>query len=152
MTSHPLDRLTADEIARNRTILDKAGLVGGTTRFPLVMLVEPSKRDVLAWSPGDTLDRQVRTTLLDRSTGAVEEVVVSLTHEEVVGQRTVDVVAEGQPPIMGEEFVLVEKVLWADDDWCAAMARRGLTEPERIRVSAQLLQLIEAAAPTVPHP
>ena len=57
MTSHPLDRLTADEIARNRTLLDKAGLVGATTRFPLVMLVEPPKRDVLAWRPGDVLDR-----------------------------------------------------------------------------------------------
>ena len=40
MTSHPLDRLTADEISQNRTILDKAGLVGATTRFPLVMPVE----------------------------------------------------------------------------------------------------------------
>ena len=136
MTSHPLDRLTADEIAANRTVLDKAGLVGESTRFPLVMLAEPAKRDVLAWRPGDPVDRRVRTTLLDRATGAVEEVLVSLTEEEVVGRRTVDVVAEGHPPIMGEEFDLVEQVLWSDRGWCAAMAERGLTEPERIRVSA----------------
>ncbi|NUR06858.1 MAG: primary-amine oxidase [Nocardioidaceae bacterium] len=136
MTGHPLDRLTADEIAHNRTVLDKAGLVGATTRFPLVMLVEPTKGDVLAWRPGDPVNRRVRTTLLDRGTGEVEEVVVSLTAEEVVGRRTVDVVAEGQPPIMAEEFALVERVLWADAGWCAAMARRGLTEPRRIRVSA----------------
>jgi primary-amine oxidase len=133
---HPLDRLTADEIALSRTILDKAGLVGPNTRFPLVMLVEPAKSDVLAWQPGDRLDRRVRTTLLDRGTGEVEEIVVSLTDEEVLDRRTVDVVAEGQPPIMAEEFVLVEKVLWSDQRWCAAMARRGLTDPERIRVSA----------------
>ncbi|HEX5562063.1 MAG TPA: primary-amine oxidase [Nocardioidaceae bacterium] len=133
---HPLDRLTAAEIARNRVVLDKAGLIGPATRFPLVMLAEPAKADVLAWAPGDPVRRRVRTVLLDRGTGAVTEVTVSLDDDEVVAQRTVDVVAEGQPPIMGEEFDLVEKVLWADDAWCAAMARRGLDDPRRVRVSA----------------
>ena len=58
----------------------------------------------------------MRTVLLDRETGAVEEVVVVLsTDEVVVRQRTVDVVREGQPPIMGEEFELVEEILWADE-------------------------------------
>jgi primary-amine oxidase len=135
-TDHPLDRLTADEIARNRVVLEKAGLVSPTTRFPLVLLAEPAKGDVLAWTPGDTLDRRVRTTMLDRHTGEVTEVLVSLTDEAVLTTRTVDVVAEGQPPIMGEEFDLVEKILWSDGAWCAAMARRGLDTPERIRVSA----------------
>ena len=136
MSPHPLDRLTTEEIAHNRTVLDKAGLVGPSTRFPLVMLVEPAKSEVLAWPDGGPVDRRVQTVLLDRETGAVEEVVVSLTDEVVVSQRSVDVVREGQPPIMGEEFELVEKVLWSDEGWCAAMALRGLTTPERIRVSA----------------
>ncbi len=81
MSQHPLDRLTAEEIVHNRTILDKAGLVGPSTRFPLVMLVEPAKSAVLAWPDGDPVDRRVQTVLLDRSTGAVEEVVVSLADE-----------------------------------------------------------------------
>ena len=136
MSPHPLDRLTTEEIVHSKAVLDKAGLVGPTTRFPLVMLVEPAKSEVLAWPGAGPVDRRVQTVLLDRQTGAVEEVVVSLTHEVVVSQRSVDVVREGQPPIMGEEFELVEKVLWSDDRWCAAMALRGLTTPERIRVSA----------------
>ena len=37
---------------------------------------------------------------------------------------------------MAEEFDLVEKVLWSDANWRAAMAKRGLTDPARIRVSA----------------
>ena len=49
MSQHPLDRLTTEEIAHNRTVLDKAGLVGPSTRFPLVMLVELAKSEVLAW-------------------------------------------------------------------------------------------------------
>ena len=135
-SAHPLDRLTADEIELNRLVLDKAGLVGPATRFPLVLLDEPPKADVLAWRPGDLLDRRVRTVLLDRRTGEVLEVVTSLTQQAAVSTRIVDVRREGQPPIMGEEFDLVEKILWADQGWCAAMARRGLTEPDRIRVSA----------------
>ena len=134
--THPLDRLSAEEISANRTVLDKSGLVGPSTRFALVLPAEPPKTEVLAWHPGTAWDRKVRTVLLDRATGAVEEVVVSLSTEEVVERRTVDVTREGQPPILGEEFGLVEEILWGDDAWCAAMARRGLEDPRRIRVSA----------------
>ncbi|BCY10746.1 amine oxidase [Actinoplanes sp. L3-i22] len=134
--THPLDRLTRDEIAHNRRILDEHGLIGPATRFPLVMLVEPAKAAVLAHRPGDPWDRRVGTVLLDRATGEVRDVLVSLTDGKVLDARVVDVRAEGQPPIMGEEFALVEKILWAAPEWCAAMARRGLTEPSRIRISA----------------
>ena len=134
--THPLDRLTRQEIEANRDILDKAGLIGTDTRFPLVMLREPGKAQVLAWQPGDAWDRQVCTILLDRRSGEVREVVVSLTERAVVSQRDIDVRAEGQPPIMAEEFDLVEQILWADPAWCAAHARRGLDDPRQIRVSA----------------
>ncbi|MFD7154110.1 primary-amine oxidase [Kribbella sp. NPDC059898] len=134
--THPLDRLSAAEIDHNRSILEAAGLIGPATRFPLVQLAEPGKADVLAWQPGRPWDRRVCSVLLERGTGIVTEVVVSLTEGEVVSRREVDLVDEGQPPIMGEEFDLVERILWADEKWCAAMARRGLTTPERIRISA----------------
>ncbi len=136
MAQHPLDRLTADEIAENRRILDADGLVGPATRFPLVLLAEPGKHEVLSWADGDPVPRTVRTVLLDRATGEVSEVVTSLTDATVVSRRRVDVATEGQPPIMAEEFTLVEEILWADDAWCAAMRRRGLDDPRRIRISA----------------
>ena len=136
MSQHPLDRLTGGEIELNRMILDRAGLVWPTTRFPLVMLHEPPKREVLAWEPAHLTDRRVRSVLLDRATGQVTEVITSLTTATVLSSRIVDVRSEGQPPIMAEEFDLVEKVLWSDANWRAAMAKRGLTDPARIRVSA----------------
>ena len=136
MSKHPLDRLTGGEIELNRMILDRAGLVRPTTRFPLVVLHEPPKREVLAWEPAHLTDRRVRSVLLDRATGQVTEVVTSLTTATVLSSRIVDVRSEGQPPIMAEEFDLVEKVLWSDANWREAMAKRGLTDPARIRVSA----------------
>lgn len=134
--THPLDRLSAEEIELNRSILDEAGLLGADTRFPLVQLDEPSKATVLAWRPGQAWDRRVRSVLLDRADGGVTEVVASLSERRVVERRAVDLLTEGQPPIMKEEFDLVERILWNDPGWCEAMARRGLTVPERIRISA----------------
>ena len=43
--THPLDRLSAEEIELNHAILDGAGLIGASTRFPLVQLDEPAKAD-----------------------------------------------------------------------------------------------------------
>ncbi|GAB2827496.1 primary-amine oxidase [Actinocorallia aurea] len=134
--NHPLDRLSREEIARNRELLDAAGLVTAHTRFTLVALHEPAKADVLAWRAGDPVDRRVRSLLLDRASGEAREVVVSLTGGEVVAQRVVDVVAEGQPPILLEEFALVEEILWKDAAWARAMERRGIFDPKRVRVSA----------------
>ncbi|ATY12476.1 tyramine oxidase [Amycolatopsis sp. AA4] len=134
--AHPLSRLTEDEVARNRALLADAGIATESTRFALVSLLEPAKAAVLAWQPGDPVDRRVRSLLLDRRSGAVRAVVVSLTSGEVVADRAVDVVAEGQPPILHEEFDLVEDILWKDEAWNAAMRRRGVDEPRSVRISA----------------
>ncbi len=134
--AHPLSRLTEDEVARNRALLTGAGIATESTRFALVSLLEPAKAAVLAWRPGDPVDRRVRSLLLDRKTGAVRETVVSLASGEVVADRAVDVVAEGQPPILHEEFDLVEEILWKDEAWNAAMRRRGVDEPRSVRISA----------------
>ncbi|WP_255407956.1 MULTISPECIES: primary-amine oxidase [Amycolatopsis] len=134
--NHPLARLTRDEVARNRELLHDAGIATADTRFALVSLHEPAKAEVLAWAPGQALDRRVRSLLLDRRTGEVREVLVSVTEGRVLADRVVDVVAEGQPPILHEEFDLVEEILWKDEAWNAAMRRRGITEPRSVRVSA----------------
>ncbi|NAZ77045.1 primary-amine oxidase [Kineococcus sp. T13] len=136
VSAHPLDRLSAEEIETNREVLTAAGLVHAGTRFPLVTLAEPAKADVLSWKPGDPLERRVRTILLDRADGTVTEVLTSLSAREVVSTRAVDVRTEGQPPIMLEEFDIVEQTLWAHEGWNAAMTRRGISEHRRVRISA----------------
>ena len=70
LPSHPLDPLTAEEFARAREILAAAGKMGPTVRTPVVRLEEPAKDAVLAWRPGEPIDRRVRATLLDVATGS----------------------------------------------------------------------------------
>ncbi|MCR2817494.1 primary-amine oxidase [Microbacterium sp. zg.Y1090] len=131
--SHPLDRLTSSEIQANRDIVLGAGFDDATTAFMLVNLIEPDKAAVLE---GSAHDRRVGNVVMDRVTGAVHEVTVDLVARAVVGQREVDVIAEGQPPIVEDEFERVEHLLRAEPQWVAAMARRGIEDVSLVRISA----------------
>jgi primary-amine oxidase len=132
-SAHPLDRLSADEIDTARRIVDEQGLLSPTTRFALLALDEPPKEQVLAFRPGDRIDRRVRALLLDVATGAVRSVVVSLTKGAIDIDVRVDPAVDGQPPILLEEFIAVDEIVKADDGWRAAMARRGVVDLDLVR-------------------
>lgn len=117
---HPLDPLTADELAAGRAVLEAQGLITETTRFPQVLPVEPDKAAVLA---GARTDRRIQFTLLDTATGESADAVVSVTGGELVGHEKC---GEGQPPYLFEEYDLAEAVTKASPEWQAAMQRRGL--------------------------
>jgi primary-amine oxidase len=113
-----------------------AGLLADPVRFAYYGLAEPPKDEVLGDSsqPGP-VDRRLRAFLLNLKTGESTDVVVSLTEGSVVSARTVDTAAEGQLPIVESEYHLVEEIMAADQDWQAAMARRGLTDMSKIRIA-----------------
>jgi primary-amine oxidase len=127
--NHPLDRLTADEIDRARTLCAEAGLVDEHTRFAYLGLDEPAKQEVLAFREGGpALDRRVRAVLLQLTTGAGRDVLVSLTAGKIVRDRLLDSTVDGQPPIVLEEFMLVDEIVKGDPAWQAAMAARGIED------------------------
>ena len=61
--THPLQRLSADEIRAAKRLFEDRGLLTSTTRFANLALEESPKRDVLAFQPGDAVDRRVRAVL-----------------------------------------------------------------------------------------
>ena len=125
--THPLRRLTADEITAARGLADQAGLLTPTTRFVDVALDEP---DLAAAEP---TDRLVRIVLLDVATGLARTVLVSLTRATVHQVVEHDPHKDGQPPILLEEFMKVEDIVKADAGWVAAMRRRGVEELDLVR-------------------
>ncbi|WP_312171607.1 primary-amine oxidase [Microbacterium sp.] len=127
---HPLDPLTAEEIARAREILVAAGLLGANVRVPMLLPDEPTKEEIAVWSPGDPLDRRVDVTLLDVTTGEVTEAIVSVTRGEVVSSRAHDAMSPpyGQPQYLFEEYERAAEIVKASADWQAAMIRRGLAD------------------------
>nr|WP_239001067.1 primary-amine oxidase [Jiangella asiatica] len=133
MHTHPLQRLTADEIRAARSLFDDHGLVRPDTKFALLALEEPDKLTVLGHAPGDPVDRRVRAVLLDLATGAVRIAVASLTRLAVDSVVDVDPAVDGQPPILLEELVTVDEIVKADPRWREAMARRGITDLDLVR-------------------
>jgi primary-amine oxidase len=124
--THPLARLTADEITAASDVVREAGLVGEQTKFVYVGLEEPHKSVVLAFSDGDPVERRVRMLLLDRATGNGRDVTVSVTGGAVVRDDAIDALTDGQVPILDDEFEAIEPILAADERWVSAMAKRGL--------------------------
>ncbi|MCF2573639.1 primary-amine oxidase [Brevibacterium sp. UCMA 11754] len=132
--SHPLDRLTGEEIELSRAIIVDAGHVSEQTLFALVSLVEPEKRDVIAGATH--LDRRVRSLLVERGSGEQTEVLVSLTDRKVLLARVLDVATEGQAPITMTEYESAEQMIRNDTTFRAAVEARGITDMETVRICA----------------
>jgi primary-amine oxidase len=133
ISSHPLDRLSVEEINSGRQLLLKASLITPTTRFAMLALEEPAKSAVLAWRPGDPVDRRVRALLLDVATGQVRSAVASVTRDEIDEVTEIDPAVDGQPPILLDEFISVDEIVKADPEWRAAIERRGITDFDLVR-------------------
>src|SRR3984885_13832486 len=131
-SAHPLDPASAAEYEAGRRILAAAGLLTGPVRFAYYGLEEPAKEEVLS-PAGPPADRRLRAFLIDVSSGESTDVVVSLTQGDVGSGRPLDPRADGQPPILDQDFAVAEEVVRADPGWREAMARRGLTDVTRIR-------------------
>jgi primary-amine oxidase len=130
--THPLDPASAEEYLAGRDIMAAAGLLASPVRFAYYGLEEPPKEEILGRTAGD---RRLRAFLVNTDTGESVDVVVSLTRRQVVSARTLDPRTDGQMPILESEFELVDSIVKADPDWCAAMARRGLTDVSVIRTA-----------------
>ena len=129
---HPLDPLSSDEIGKACDILKKHKQLGAATRFAFVQLEEPSKRDVLAWSPGKPAPRRAAATVFDTKSGVVHIGIVDLVAATVASwiEHPAKTYPYGQPPIIIEEFFKVGDIVKADAGWRKAMQRRGLTDAD----------------------
>ena len=94
--------------------------------------------EVLAFSPGDAMDRRARVLLLDRATGQGSDLVVSVTEGRVVSQVSIDSTADGHVPILDQEFEDIESFLLDCPEWIEAMAKRKLnpTDVRAVPLSA----------------
>ena len=124
--SHPLEPLTGDEIAAASTLLRKGKDLGTSARFVFVTLKEPTKTELLAWSPDSApLPREAHLVVYERGERTTYEAVVSLTDQSVVSWEPIPGV---QAPIMAEEFIACEEIVQADPRWQEAMRKRGVTD------------------------
>ena len=128
--AHPLDPATAAEYLAGRDVMAAAGLLTEPVRFAYYGLEEPPKDEVLASAAPD---RRLRAFLVNCDTGESTDVVVSLTHQQIVSARRLDPGKDGQMPILECDFAAVDEITKADPQWRAAMAKRGYDDVSQIR-------------------
>ena len=130
-TSPSLKTITAEEIAANKSILEREGLAGPGVQYSYVGLQEPDKRRLFA---DGAADRRVRSMLVDMATNESRDVVVSLAEDRVVSDRVLDHAVDGQVPVVIDEFIVVA-VIKENADWQAAMIKRGLTDFDKLVIN-----------------
>ncbi|WP_033288996.1 primary-amine oxidase [Amycolatopsis jejuensis] len=124
--THPLEPLTAEEIAAAGRVLREHGGLGPSLRFVFIALHEPPKADVLGWAPGQpALPREAEIVAYVRDERMTYEAVVSLDDEKIASLSAVPGV---QPAFFHEEFTRCAEAVRADSRWQEAMRKRGVTD------------------------
>ena len=130
--SHPLDPLTADEVAEAARRATAAPGLSDRVRVVSVELREPDKADYLAWKAGGSPPpREAFCVLLDQVRRRGVEAIVPLGGD---GEATLTDLPQGvQPAIHIEEFVAVVDAVCADPRYLDALRRRGV-DPADVHV------------------
>ncbi len=98
---HPLEPLTAEEITFAVTTIKQEKSLGERVRFVSVALQEPLKDCILAYQPGDAIERQAFIVVMDNESAKTYEAVVSIDRRIVVSYQHIPDV---QPGIALDEF------------------------------------------------
>ena len=130
-SDHPLDPLTPAEIRRAAAAVRKAHDLGAGMMFETICLREPDKAAVQAFRSGGRMVREAFVCAFDRSNGKVYEARVDLGRDQVIDWRHVPDV---RPRILIDDITLVGDVARADPRFRAALAKRGITDVERVQV------------------
>ena len=129
--SHPLDPLSASEIESAAKVIQAAPGFPAGGKFATLVLKEPAKADVLAYTPGASIARQAFAIVLDRPHNRTFESVVDVTAARLVSWREVKGV---QPAVLDAEYDVFARVVKADPRWQAAMKKRGFNDFDALQI------------------
>jgi primary-amine oxidase len=129
--AHPLDMLRVEEIDRAREVVRASGRVPESALFAHVVLHEPGKHELAAWSPGDPVDRRLRALIVPGPELDLIEAVVSVTCGEIVEWREI---AGMRPALLVTEVLGAMAAVTAHPEYRAALARRGITDPDKVQI------------------
>lgn len=127
---HPLDPLTATELASVRAVLRDSGKLPADAYFPAVALLEPSKEVVARFQPGQPRARQARVEVSD-GRSRLWEAEVDLTAQKLLAWRELPGV---HPAMLMEDYEIAAEIVLKDERWRKAMLGRGFTEAELAQV------------------
>ncbi len=131
VTAHPLDPLTADEIRAAVTTVRGGGRVGEDALFSLITLDEPTRAELAAHARAEPVERRVHLVVVPGPAAGVVEVVVRLGPDGIVRWDEREGV---RPALLFADSYQAIVALRADPRYREAMARRGITDLERVQI------------------
>ena len=131
--AHPLDPLTAAELRTAVDTLRSAQGLDERHRLAIVRLAEPAKDVVKAFRAGDAIERTAFAVVFDRETGTTHEALVDVVAGEV---RSWIEMPGVQPSVTLDEFGEAIAAVRAHDGFRAALAKRGIDDPELVHIEA----------------
>lgn len=132
MPSHPLEPLSASEVAIAVQLLRDSGKVTPTTRFVSVMLKEPLKDTVRSWTSPEELPRVAATVLFDNATNSCFETEVNVTAGTIGAFKHIPDV---QPTMTIDEQVECEQAVLNCPEFAAALKKQyAITDTKLVMV------------------
>ncbi|HEX7239283.1 MAG TPA: hypothetical protein VF263_03375, partial [Longimicrobiaceae bacterium] len=128
---HPLDPLTAEEIAAAAGVLKASPGFPRDALFSTIVLAEPEKAEVLGHRPGAPVGRRAFSVVLDRRGNRTFEATVDLGAGRVLSWNRVE---GAQPAVLTGEYEALQSIVKADAGWRAAMRRRGIRDFEKVQI------------------
>ncbi len=128
-TIHPLDPLSPAEIRAAVEPVRAKLKAEGRLLFADVSLVEPAKSEVRAYRAGKPLPRRARLMVLQRDVQRTLDVLVDLGSGAILRCEEVPGV---QPPVLFTELEELGAVVRAHAGVREGLARRGITDPEKV--------------------
>ena len=135
VVAHPLEPLTADEIAAAVAILRDQRNLPESIRFSYVALDEPTKEELDAYAPGSPVERRAAAVMIDRATGTVSESIVSVGDGAVLSWRDL---SDVQPALLFEDCFDAILAVKEDPRWQEAMRRRGSIDFDTVPVARSI--------------
>jgi primary-amine oxidase len=133
---HPLDGLTSSEYWAVHDILHKSGHMTPDTGVSTLLLHEPDKSTVLAWKPGDPIEREADVILEDK--GQTIEARVDITGGKL---ESWNVMPGVQAPFTTTELHAFSDMIKNDPRVQEAFKKRGLTDMTTIHCGSGPLAL-----------
>jgi len=131
LAQHPLDPLSAAEIEAAAAVVAAAPGFPEGGKFATLVLKEPAKADVLAFTAGATAARQAFAIVLDRTHSRTFEAVADVRARRLVSWTEVKGV---QPAVLDSEYDVLVGLVKADPRWQDAMKKRGITDFDKVQI------------------
>jgi primary-amine oxidase len=120
---HPLDPLTASELATVREVLLQSGRFSPQTKFAWIELEEPTKALVERFHAGDDFPRKADLTAIDFSGHQSFAVTVDIKARRIVALHDLEHL---QPGLTDRDIELAREIVSADQTVAAALRKHGI--------------------------